>query len=352
MSSILSAPFTIAARQTSAPLPRCRFLSTVAVLLQIARIIMAHASPPHRPVAAGIDLGGTKIEATLFGADLLAITARRTPTPNASYGALLAALEHEVQWLRRQAGCEDLPVGIGMPGLVDAQTGVTFAANLSANGQRLSPDLRDRVGGTVVAANDSQCFTLSESCGGAARNHRRVFGLALGTGVGGGLCQDGRLVPGLNGMAGEIGHYGISALLARTHDLPLLTCGCGRVGCYETLISGTGMANLATALIGAPRTARSIGAHLDDPGNQRVMAVWADLAGELLHTIMLHVDPDCIVLGGGLSNIPDLDTYLAAAVDRAALPRARRPEILKPAFGDSSGCRGAALLARDLHNRM
>lgn len=298
-----------------------------------------------RPIAAGIDLGGTKIEAMLFGADMVQITSRRRPTPRDSYDDLLSALEEEVCWLRAEAGRDDLPVGMGFPGLVDSQTEIVFAGNLASSGRPLSPDLRARVGGIVVCANDSRCFTLSEAHGGAGKDHARVFGLIFGTGLGGGFCQDGRLIAGLNGMAGEIGHYGISAHHARKYGLPILRCGCGRMGCIETLISGNGMARIAEALIGTPRPATEIAANLSDPDNARVFSAWCDLAAEVAHTIQLHVDPDCIVLGGGLSNIDGVDKRLSEALARIALPGVRLPAILKPDFGDSSGGRGAALLA-------
>ncbi|MFV0382840.1 ROK family protein [Paracoccus sp. (in: a-proteobacteria)] len=300
---------------------------------------------PHGAISAGIDLGGTKIEAALFGPDATPLTARRRPTPRASYEALLDALVQEVEGLRSASGRDDLPVGIGMPGLVDAQTGVAVTANLPANGQRLAHDLAARAGGHIVTANDCKCFALSEANGGAGQGYGRVFGLILGTGLGGGLCQDGRLVLGHNGLPGEIGHYGLPAHLIQRHGLPLLPCGCGRTGCTETLISGTGMAQLARAILGIDRSAPEIAATPDDPGNARVLQIWTELAAELLHTIQLHIDPDCIVLGGGLSRIGGLAPRLAGGLTRAALPSLRQPAILTPRFGDSSGTRGAAILA-------
>lgn len=300
---------------------------------------------PRSAIAAGIDLGGTKIEATLFGPDLGYLTTRRRPTPRQSYDALLEALADEVTGLRATAGNPALLVGIGTPGLVDAQTGIAVTANLPAGGHRLAHDLAARVGGQVVTANDCKCFALSEASGGAGQGYPRVFGLILGTGLGGGLCQNGQLVLGQNGLPGEIGHYGIPAHIAQHYNLPLLPCGCGRTGCTETYISGSGMTQLARALLGFDRTPPEIAAAPDDPGNARVLAVWTGLAAELLHTIQLHIDPDCIVLGGGLSRIDGLDQRLAGEFARVALPSVRIPAILPPRFGDSSGARGAAILA-------
>lgn len=300
---------------------------------------------PDRPAAIGVDLGGTKIEATLFSADMTPRDRHRRPTPRASYAELLTALEDEVSHLRQAAEADDLPVGIGMPGLVDPASGVSVCANLVANGHALARDLASRIGGRVVVANDCKCFALSEACGGAGNGRARVFGLILGTGLGGGLCQDRRLVLGLNGLPGEIGHYALPAHLVAQYDLPLVPCGCGRTGCVETLVSGTGLARLAQALTGREQSAPEIAAAPDDPENARVLDVWSALAAEVLHAIQLHVDPDCIVLGGGLSNIPGLETRLGDALKAAALPSVRLPDIVKPAFDDSSGGRGAALLA-------
>ncbi len=300
---------------------------------------------PRRAIAAGVDLGGTKIEAKLFGPDLSDLQAHRRPTPRHSFEALLDGLTEEVQTLRAASGNPDLPVGIGVPGLVDAQTGIAVTSNLPASGHALAHELSARVGGRIVTANDCKCFALSEAVGGAGQDHARVFGLILGTGLGGGLCQDGRLVLGFNGLPGEVGHYGIPAHLAVRHNLPLLACGCGRQGCTETYVSGSGMANLARAILGSDRTAPEIAAEPDEPDNVRVMTIWTELAAELLHTIQLHIDPDCIVLGGGMSRIDGLAPRLSAAFERIALPSVRIPKILPPRFGDSSGARGAAILA-------
>lgn len=308
-------------------------------------------STPDRPAAVGVDLGGTKIEAALFNADMTVRDSRRRPTPRSSYPDLLAALEEEVSYLRQVAGTGDFPVGIGLPGLVDPDSGVSVCANLSANGHAIVHDLTARIGGRVAIGNDCKCFTLSEARGGAGAGRDRVFGLVLGTGLGGGLCQNGRLVLGLNGLPGEIGHYALPAHIVARHGLPLVDCGCGRTGCMETLVSGAGMARLALALTGRTLSAAEIAKAPDEPDNARVLEIWTALAGELLHTIQLYIDPDCIVLGGGLSKIAGLERRIADALRSSALPSARPPDILKPAFGDSSGVRGAALLALQADGR-
>lgn len=306
------------------------------------------ASMSEGAVCGGLDLGGTKIEATLFNANLTPLASRRIATPRDTYGALLEALTEEIAWLRAKAHQPDLPVGVGIPGLIDPVTGHSVTANLPANGQPLGADLKARNGDGIRLANDCKCFALSEAIGGAGYGQHTVFGLILGTGLGGGVVVDGALLPGPNLLAGEIGHAALPAPLVAQHDLPLLPCGCGRRGCYETYLSGTGMARLSEALTGQPRTAPEIisAALAQDPDAIHVFDVWLQIAGELLHGLQLHIDPDCIVLGGGLSNIDGLERHLSDALARSALPGLRTPVISKPQFGDSSGARGAALLVR------
>lgn len=301
---------------------------------------------PAAPACGGIDLGGTKIEATLFAGDLTALSTRRIATPQGSYAALRDVLVQEVQWLRTQANQPKLPVGIGVPGLVDPQTGISFTANLSAKGHTLASDLIAISGGQIAVANDCKCFALSEANGGAGQESERVFGLILGTGLGGGFCRKGQLDLGFNGLVGEVGHFGLPAHLIAKHKLPLWRCGCGRTGCFETLISGPGLSRLAKHLTGTEATSETISrdAATGDRDMNDVLNVWSTFAAELLHTIQLHLDPDCIVLGGGLSKISGLDEKLQEKLAKAVLPSVRIPKILKPIFGDSSGGRGAALL--------
>lgn len=308
-------------------------------------VSMSEASPP---ACGGIDLGGTKIEATLFDAALIPLASRRIATPQDEYGALLEVLNAEIAWLRTEAGLPGLPVGVGIPGLIDPVTGHSVTANLPANGKPLGADLKARSGGVIRLANDCKCFALSEAIGGAGSGHHTVFGLILGTGVGGGVVVDGRLLPGPNVLAGEIGHAALPAPLVAQHGLPILPCGCGRRGCFETYLSGTGIAQLSEALTGQQRTAPQIvsAASNNDPDAIHVFDVWLQIAGELLHSLQLHIDPDCIVLGGGLSNIDGLEHKLSGALTQSALPGLRAPVICKPKFGDSSGARGAALLVR------
>lgn len=291
--------------------------------------------------AAGIDLGGTKIEASVFDADWQAVETRRVPTPT-NYDALITALVEQVNWVHRHGAT--LPIGLGAPGRHDAKSGLAFMANVVADGKPLRTDLTAETGCKISFGNDCDLFALSEAILGSGKPFNTVFGLVLGTGIGGGTCFDGHLHQTQNGTAGEVGHMPISANLVAQHDLPILPCGCGRVGCYETLGAGPGISRLAKKIIGGSLPAPEI-ASSDDPLAQRVMRIWAAIIGELISILQVTIDPECIVLGGGLSNIEGVAALLSDAVIQTGLRGSTPPNIITAAFGDSSGTRGAALLA-------
>ena len=300
----------------------------------------------------GIDLGGTKIEACLFNADLEPVLSRRIATPATSYLELVDALIEQYDWLCARA-CTDLghrgalPLGIGIPGLIDRQTGLSMTANLRADRMPLRDDLARRLGFAAPIENDCKCFALSEANGGAGAEYSTVFGLILGTGCGGGVCCDGRLVTGRNGLPGEVGHIGLPAHHPALRMLPALVCGCGRIGCFETLVSGPGMRALALHLTGTESSPEkiAIGASCGDPALRLVFDTWLDILCELVHMIQLTIDPDCIVLGGGLSRIEGLAGHLEDRFNRHRLQGTQAPAFLAARFGDSSGVRGAAMLA-------
>ena len=297
-----------------------------------------------------IDLGGTKIEACLFDAELQVLHKRRIPTPQVSYAAMLDGVIEQCRWLTATAGNPHLQIGIGVPGLVDHKTGLSWTSNLPATGQPLQADIIARLGRTVAMENDCKCFALSEAHGGAGQGMPVVFGLILGTGVGGGLCQGGRLMLHHSGLAGEVGHFGLPVHLVEEYRLPVLACGCGRRGCFETLVSGQGLVRLCQHMTGRPLEAQAIvaGMAAGDAALARVFDCWLTLLAELVHTIHLVVDPDCVVLGGGLSLIEELPTRLSQQFARQQLPATLAPSIRRARFGDSSGVRGAAILAQQL----
>lgn len=291
----------------------------------------------------GIDLGGTKIEARLFdGPETKTLEKRRIATPKTSYADMLEAVVEQINWLRSFDA--NLPVGIAVPGVIDPETGESFASNIPSSGHAIGRDLEQRVGTPIAVINDCMAFALSEATGGAAEGAQVTMGLILGTGVGGGLCIDGKIPPRHAGLAVEVGHLGISNRALARHDLPLWPCGCGRMGCIENYISGTGLTNLAEWHLGRRLSGEDI-VKCDTPDTQKVMEIWADLAGDCLHAIQLVLDPDCIVLGGGLSNITGITEILTESLTRQRLGNARLPNIVTARHGDSSGARGAALVA-------
>ncbi len=301
---------------------------------------------------AGIDLGGTKIEACLFNADLDPVLSRRIATPATSYPELVDALIAQYEWLCARAASDlghrgTLPLGIGIPGVIDRQTGLSKTANLRADGMPLRDDLSRRLGFAVPIENDCKCFALSEANGGAGAGYTTVFGLILGTGCGGGVCHHGKLVTGRNGLPGEVGHVGFPAHHPALRALPALVCGCGRIGCFETLVSGPGLRALALHLTGRETSPENIatGASGGDSALRQVFDTWLDILSELVHMLQLTIDPDCIVLGGGLSRIDGIVGLLADRFNLHRLQGMEAPVLLTARFGDSSGARGAAMLA-------
>ena len=295
-------------------------------------------------IAAGIDLGGTKIEAQVFDADWVQVVRRRVETPK-DYPALLTAMAGLVAWCEGQGG-QGLPIGISAAGLVNPVSGLALTANLAATGQPFPADIARATGRGVLYLNDCRCFTLSEAVFGAARGRSPAVGLILGTGVGGGVAVDGRLMASPAAVGGEFGHFAAPAGPVVAQGLPMVRCGCGRMGCSETLISGTGLARIARHLTGREWTAEAVAAsRATDAEAARVWAVWLDVVAEVLITLSLTIDPACIVLGGGLSRADGLVADLTTAMTQAQLPGFAVPELVLAEGGDASGARGAAYAA-------
>lgn len=311
---------------------------------------------------AALDVGGTKIEACLFDHQLNTIVKQRCATPTQSYPALIDALAQQATWLRAQAQQLDVPIGIGIPGVIDPKSGIAISANLPASGHTLAADLIHAIGqqgqngqaGRITVAVDRQCFALSEAHSGAGRAYSRVVGLIIGTGVGAGLCQNGRIVTTYSGISGEVGHLSLPADLVDSYQLPLWRCGCGRHACFETLLSGPGLEGLITYFSGRTLSVPQFIAAKDakDPHMCAVFEIWLNVLGELLMHIQLTIDPDCIVIGGGLSNIPDLANLARTALVKRQFAHMSLPHISIAQHGDSSGIRGAALLSRDLNDAL
>ena len=300
-----------------------------------------------RLTCGAIDLGGTKIASCLFDEALRVVRSRRAPTPTASLDALLDAVSAEIDWLTMEAGDPWLPVGIGLPGAVDPETGAAIVANLPPAADGLGAALESRFGRDFTLGNDAVGFAVSEARDGAGQGMRLVLGLVIGTGVGAALCVDGRPAPRHVGLSVEIGHVGMPVAALARHGLPVWPCGCGRAGCVEAYLAGPGLARIARERGGRHADGREVGRALaaGEPAAEEAVEVWADLAGECLRTLQLTLDPGCVVLGGGLSLLPRAAERLREAARRHALGRIRPPDIRLARHGPTSGVRGMALLA-------
>ena len=292
----------------------------------------------------GIDLGGTKIEACLLDARGEIVRRERRETPQGDYDATVRVIAALATELEAHAG-EPATVGVGTPGSVSSLTGLMKNCNsIVLNGRALQHDLAVALGREVRIANDANCFALSEATDGAARDARCVFGVILGTGVGGGIVLDRRIWPGADGVAGEWGHNPLP--WPRPGEWPGPDCYCGRTGCIETLCSGPAIAREHGLRTGDEVTATEIGARSlagDAEASATIELLVDRLARGLAHVINV-LDPDAIVLGGGLSNLDRLYDDLPARLAAFVFSDTLRAALQRPVHGDSSGVRGAAWL--------
>ena len=294
-------------------------------------------------IAAGIDLGGTKSEVQLFDTEWNRVDARRDPTPR-EYPDLLELMADQIAWAEARAGGA-LPIGIGAAGLVD-RNGNAFAANLSAHGHPFPAEIAARAQGPVSYVNDCRALALSEAIFGAGRGHDRVMSLILGTGIGGGLAVGGALSSGPTGLGGEYGHVPMPAHLAAAFDLPILRCGCGRDGCYETVLAGPGLSRWAERRLGDPLLPVEVaGRRSTEPEVAALWRDWCAVAAQLLVTMVQMADPDCIVVAGGMSHIAGLPVDLSNALAATQFDGFAIPQILCAEGGDASGAKGAAYAA-------
>jgi len=292
----------------------------------------------------GIDLGGTKTEAIALAGDSVAAARRRLATPRNYAGTLeaIARLVAEIEDETARTGT----VGIGIPGVVGRATGRVKNANSTwLNGRPLLADVEARLARPVRVANDANCFALSEAVDGAGRGFATVFGVILGTGVGGGIVIDRQILDGPNQIAGEWGH----------NPLPWMTdeeratageCYCGKRGCIETFLSGPGLEREYARLSGAPRSGRDIATAAADGDRHAVRALerYTDRLARALASVINVLDPGAVVLGGGMSNLPRLSDAVAAGLPRYVFSDTVLTTVVPNAHGDSSGVRGAAWL--------
>ena len=290
----------------------------------------------------GIDVGGTKIEGiALDNADTI-LFRERISTPSGDYRGTLNAVAGMVDRIERETGQRG-SIGIGIPGTISPQTGLVKNANSTCLiGRPFDRDISDALGRAVRIANDADCFAMSEAMDGAAAGYRSVFGVILGTGVGGGLVVDGALLDGPNRISGEWGH---NPLPGNDDALPPL-CYCGRRGCIETYLSGPGLSNDHFRHTGKTLDARDIAA-ADASGDADAAASlqrYGDRLARALAGVINIVDLDAIVLGGGLSNIAGLTETVRPLLVPHVFSGSVETKLLTAAHGDSSGVRGAAFL--------
>lgn len=291
----------------------------------------------------GIDLGGSKIEIAVLSAGGGEVLRRRVPTPSGDYPATLDAVEALVREAERERGAR-CSVGVAMPGALSLATGLVKNANSTClNGRPLKQDLEERLGREVRVANDANCFALSEAVDGAGRSARVVFGAILGTGVGGGIVVGGEVLAGANAIAGEWGHNPLPMAGGEAITPP---CYCGRAGCVETWLSGPGLAADHERAGGERLDAEAIAlrAAAGDAACEATLARYESRLARALAVVVNIVDPDVIVLGGGLSKLARLYDRVPALWGPHVFSDEVRTRLLPPVHGDSGGVRGAAWL--------
>ena len=292
----------------------------------------------------GIDLGGTKIEAIALADDGAALLRRRVPTPVGDYAGTVRAVRELVSGLEQELS-RGGTVGVATPGAISPRTGLIKNSNSTVlNGKPLDRDLVEALARPVRLENDANCFALSEAVDGAAAQQHTVFGVILGTGVGGGLVIGQQLVGGPNRIAGEWGHNPLP--WPRDAERPGPACYCGQSGCIETFLSGPGFSRDYQARTGIALPAAGIvrAAEAGDRAAADCLDAYKDRLARSLATLINVIDPDAIVLGGGLSNIRPLYEGLASLIQAYAFSDGVTTPVLQAVHGDSSGVRGAAWL--------
>lgn len=294
----------------------------------------------------GVDLGGTKIECAVLSGDEV-VARHRIPTEaDQGYDHILSRIQQVLNETKDQVGEAPTRVGIGAPGTLDPQAGTMRGCNTTAlNGRPLLNDLQARLNLEVQIANDANCFALAEALLGAGKGHRVVFGVIMGTGVGGGIVVDGKVLSGLQGISGEWGHNPL--------EIGGEKCYCGRIGCVETVLSGPAVERFYEGLTLTHKPLREIAdlyrvaKDSEQDYDSEAFVVINNLInrfGQAIAQIVNTLDPDAIVLGGGVGNIQELYTLGAEAAKRHIFNPNPQIRLLPPKLGDSAGVFGAALL--------
>src|SRR5215471_14200878 len=298
----------------------------------------------NRPLRIGIDLGGTKIEAIALNTSGNVLARHRVVTPHGDYELTIRAIVDLVCGIEKELGGKGT-VGVGTPGAISPATGLIKNANSTALiGHALDKDLSFALGCEVRFANDANCFALSEAVDGAGAGAEIVFGVIIGTGTGGGIAIRSKILTGVNAIAGEWGHNPIP--WPRQDELPGPQCYCGKQGCLETFLSGPGLSRHFRDATGTHLEPPGIVclAEANDPAAEACLSRYEDrLARGLAHVINI-LDPEVIVLGGGMSNIQRLYQHVPRLWAQYVFSDRVKTKLVRPVHGDSSGTRGAAWL--------
>ncbi|MDP6479098.1 MAG: ROK family protein [Phycisphaerales bacterium] len=288
----------------------------------------------------GVDLGGTKIEAAVLDEGGEVRTRSRIPTPRSSYEDTVQAIASLVNAVEAEAGGGGVHVGVGVPGSPSPTTGLMRNCNSTVlNGRSLGEDLAAAIGREVRLANDANCLALSEAADGAAAEAASLFAIILGTGVGGGAVLDGRLLQGHNGVAGEWGH--IPLAWPQRDEFPGPTCWCGRNGCLETWLSGPAIESQWRSSGAEPLSATELAA---TPEASRLIDRWLDRLARATAVLIDVLDPEVIVVGGGLNTIETIYTEVPKRWPAYVFADEVQTRIVPAMHGDSSGVFGAARL--------
>ncbi|SON48676.1 N-acetylglucosamine kinase [Vibrio tapetis] len=296
----------------------------------------------------GFDVGGTKIEFGAFNEKLERVATERVPTPGDDYPKLVETLAAMVAKYDQEFKTEG-SIGIGIPGMEDADDGTVLTTNVpAAKGKPLRTDLEAKIGRTVRIDNDANCFALSEAWDEELADEPSVLGLILGTGFGGGIVIDGKVFSGRNHVAGELGHarLPIDAWFHLGENAPLLQCGCDKKGCIDNYLSGRGFELLYAHYYGEKLKAIDIIQRQAEGEEKAVEHVerFMELLAICFANLFTQLDPHVVALGGGLSNYDLIYEELPKRIPKYLLSVAKVPKIIKAKHGDSGGVRGAAFL--------
>ena len=294
----------------------------------------------------GLDIGGTKTEFAVFDDKLTRLHTRRIVTPTSDYDHFIQSIRELVEDADGQFESVS-SIGVGVPGIRDRH-GRSFSVNVPClAGKNIKDDLSAVLNKPVAVINDGRAFALSEAHGGAGQGQDPMIGVILGTGAFGGYCIDGRLQGGRDGVAGEWGHLAIAGTVRDRHSLPLYRCGCGAMGCIEAYVSGRGLSKIHAHVAGSALSAKRIVERMrrGESSCKRAFGIWIDCVASCFVQLILHINPEIIVVGGGLSQIRELYWQLPKSLSKYLFGGIQPPGIVPAKFGDASGVRGAAIFA-------